>query len=271
MSNTQKIIKNLAIAFAFFLIFNIISGIMYGVSLFSNIVNDKEGLKHLEEIKELTSSDAKILSIDLNTTNVIIKTGDTFKAETSNKYIVTKQDQDKIYITERNHKAIKKQPKLIIYVPINMILDSVEINGGAGRIQIDALITKLLRLDLGAGKVDINNLQVLNKTKIEGGAGSVDIKNSILNNLDLSIGIGKFNLDAEVLGNSTIEQGIGSIDLNLIGISDDYEINVEKGLGSISVEGKNVKDNETIGNGFNKIDIEGGIGSINIDFRNIRS
>lgn len=270
MRNTQKVIKNLAIAFAFFLIFSIISGLIYGVSLFSNVFNDKEDLKHLEEIKELTSNDAKILSIDLNATNLIIKIGDNFKAETSNKYIVTKQDKDKIYITERNHNMMKKHSKLIIYVPNNMTLDFVEINGGAGKIKIDALMTKFLRLDLGAGKVEINNLQVLNKTKVEGGAGSVDIKNSILNNLDLSMGVGKFNLDAKILGNSTIEQGIGSIDLNLIGIINDYEINVEKGLGSISVEGQNLKDNKTIGNGFNKIDIEGGIGSIDINFESLR-
>ena len=270
MSSTQKIIKNLAIAFAFFLIFNIISGIIYGLSIFTNIFKNNENLKPLEEIEELTSSDATLLSVDLKATSLIIKTGDIFKAETSNKYIETKQDKEKIYITERNHNWFKEEPVLIIYVPSNMVLDGVQINGGAGKIEIETLQTKILDLNLGAGKVDINNLQVLSKAIVEGGAGSVSIKNSILNNLNLNMGIGKFSLDAKVLGNSTIEQGVGSIDLNLIGTNSDYQIYVNKGLGSINIDGKNVKDDETVGNGMNKIDIDGGVGSINIDFKNLR-
>lgn len=271
MSSGQKIIKNLALAFAFFLIFSIVSGIIYGLSVFTNIFKDKEDLKPLEEIKELKETDASLLSIDLKATNLVVKVGDTFKAETSNKYIETRQDKEKIYITERNHNWFKEQPKLIVYIPSNMILDGVQINGGAGKIEIEALQTKILDLNLGAGKVDINNLQVLNKTVVEGGAGSVDIKNSILNNLDLNMGVGKFSLDAKVLGNSDIEQGVGSMDLNLIGTSDDYQIYVDKGLGSVNIDGKNVKDDENFGNGINKIDIDGGVGSINIDFKNIRS
>lgn len=85
------------------------------------------------------------------------------------------------------------------------------------------------------------------------------------------MGVGKFSLDAKVLGNSDIEQGVGSMDLNLIGTSDDYQIYVDKGLGSVNIDGKNVKDDENFGNGINKIDIDGGVGSINIDFKNIRS
>lgn len=270
MSGLQKTIKYLAIAFALFLIFNIMSGIIYGLSVFSNIFKDKEELRPLEEIKELTESDASLLNIDLKATNLVIKVGDTFKVETTNKYIETKQDKEKIYITERNYNWFKEQPELIVYVSNNMILDSVQINGGAGKIEIESLQTKKLDLNLGAGKVNINNLQVLNKTIIEGGAGSVDIKNSILNNLDLNMGIGKFSVDAKILGNSDIEQGVGSIDLNLIGTSSDYQIYIEKGLGSIYIDGKNVKEDETVGNGMNKIDIDGGVGSINIDFRNIR-
>ena len=37
MSKAQKVIKYLAVAFAFFLIFNIISGIMYGITFIGNI------------------------------------------------------------------------------------------------------------------------------------------------------------------------------------------------------------------------------------------
>lgn len=271
MNSTQKIIKNLAIAFAFFLIFNILSVIVYGLSVFTHLFNDTEDVGSLGEIHELTASDVKFLTIDLKTTNLIIKVGEDFKAETSNQNIKTKQEKNKIYITEKNYNWFKEKNKLIIYVPSNKILDTVTINGGAGKIEIDTFTTKNLNLNLGAGKVDMNNLQVLNKTKVDGGIGSVHIKNSILNELDLDTGFVKLNIDAKVLGKSTIEQGVGSIDLNLIGASNDYEIHVNKGIGSIHVDEKKVKDDETIGNGINKIDIDGGIGNMNINFIKIRS
>ena len=40
MKVLQKVIKYLAIAFALLLVFNIISGIMYGFSFIGNILND---------------------------------------------------------------------------------------------------------------------------------------------------------------------------------------------------------------------------------------
>ena len=42
MSRLQKIIKYLAIAFAIFLTFSIISGIMYGISFLGSLVTNEE-------------------------------------------------------------------------------------------------------------------------------------------------------------------------------------------------------------------------------------
>ena len=53
----------------------------------------------------------------------------------------------------------------------------------------------------------------------------------------------------------------------LIGSKDDYKVDVEKGLGSISVDGKNVSDLGNSGNGQRHIHIEGGIGAVRIVFR----
>ena len=54
--------------------------------------------------------------------------------------------------------------------------------------------------------------------------------------------------------------------ITLIGNKDDYKLDLEKGLGSITVDGKDVSDFGSSGNGTNKVDISGGIGAINVRF-----
>ena len=46
---------------------------------------------------------------------------------------------------------------------------------------------------------------------------------------------------------------------------EDYTIEVEKGIGTVKIDGQEVKS-QKIGTGNNLLDIHGGIGSININF-----
>lgn len=267
MSETQRIIKYLAMAFACFLVFSIVSGIMSFFVAFGNIFNDNEVTEKLEglDIKDNVS----ILDIELHDVNLTIKIGDTLKAETNNKYIDVKQTDNKLFINQtKNNWFNNDTDELIIYVPTNLFFDGVSIETGAGKIKIDKLSSKKLDLEVGAGKVDINNLAVSEKAKIEGGAGTMNITNSRLNNLNLDMGVGKLSLTSIVTGESKIDAGVGSVDLKLIGTSEEYKINLDKGLGSTVVDGNNMADNSSYGSGGNIIDLSGGIGSIKVDFIN---
>ena len=74
MTQAQKIIKYLALAFAFFLIFSIASGIMYSVLFFTNIFDtDNHVMEKLEELK--ITEEASVLDIEVNSSNIIIKQG----------------------------------------------------------------------------------------------------------------------------------------------------------------------------------------------------
>ena len=70
------------------------------------------------------------------------------------------------------------------------------------------------------------------------------------------------------MGNSKIECGVGAVELNLLGNQENYQLNVEKGIGSIYVADKIYNNDDTIGNGNNHLKIEGGIGSIKVGFTN---
>lgn len=268
MSRLQKIIKYLALAFAMFLTFSIISGIMYGFSFLGHILGDDEK-SITEKLNNLEiNDDTLLLDVNVSSSNIIIKNGETFKAETNNKYINSKQDKNKLYIKEKKHNWFQNNnSELIIYVPNDFVFDGVSIETGAGKVNIDTLSTKQLYLNLGAGKVDINNLTVFENTKIDGGAGEININALSMNNLDLDMGVGKLSLTSKLTGNNKIDSGVGAIDLSLIGSLEDYKISLDKGIGKATISGDNMKDDYTYGTGVNKIDIDGGIGSINIDFK----
>lgn len=263
MTQTQKIIKYLALALAFFIIFSIISMIMYGFIFFSNLFSNDMS-KKLEELK-ITDS-ASILDIEVSSVNIIIKEGFPLKVETNNDNIKIEEDGNKLFIKEEKHNWFEHNFDLVIYVPNNFIFDTVSIESGAGKIDIDYLSTRNLDFELGAGKVNINKLNVINSASIEGGAGKLSILSGEINNFDLDMGVGELIFTSKLTGNSEINTGIGNVNINLIG--DDYKININKGLGTTKINDVDAKDGSTYGNGTNLVTIDGGIGNVKVSYGN---
>ena len=131
---------------------------------------------------------------------------------------------------------------------------------------LDTLCANSLRLNLGAGEVIIGELSANSQSKIEGGAGAITINGGVLYNLDLDMGEGELNLTSCLLGDSELNQGVGQTNLTLTGNKDDYRLDFDKGLGSISVDGQKMSNDSVYGNGQNKVDIDGGVGEIKVNF-----
>ena len=154
--------------------------------------------------------------------------------------------------------------RIIVTVPRNTILDTIKIEAGAGELKIEKIECKKLDLDIGAGRTTIQDLNVTQKAKIEGGAGKVEILSGEIANLDLDMGVGTFKLVSSLLGDSKVNAGVGKLEMILKNGFDKYTIKTNKGIGSITVDGKQVSDGATYGKGENNIKVEGGIGSITI-------
>lgn len=269
MTSGQKIIKYIAIAIAIFLIINIIGIILTifaGLGIFFNV---KEAITNTENFEEVIDNypieEITNLDIEINYSKLEIKNGDTFKIECNNEKIYTEKKGNKIEIKEKNNWFNKQETSnIIIYIPENKIFERTEIEAGAGEINIDKLQTNNLTFSIGAGKVQINELEVFEKAEIEGGAGKADIISGELHNLDLEMGLGELNLTTKLIGNNVIEQGIGKLSINLTDNIENYKIRTSKGLGSITIDGNEVQDGNTYGNGENNIRIEGGMGAIEI-------
>ena len=157
---------------------------------------------------------------------------------------------------------------LTIYVPVGMVFDNVNIKTGAGRFTVDSLSAATIGFELGAGDVTISKLIAEKSANIEGGAGRITISNGAIKDLALKMGMGQLNLTAALTGDSELELGVGESNITLLGSKDDYELDIEKGIGNITVDGKNVTDFGSSGNGANEVDIHGGVCAINVRFNN---
>lgn len=279
MTTAQKVIKYLAIAFAIFLILNIISGILwaiFGVSFIFGLQNwENNEIREHSVITNYEYSDIdtlnreiETLDIDIKFNSLIIKTGAEFKVEGDSNHIKCRQDNKTIHIEETNHHWFQKNNsgEIIIYIPENLEFEKVKISTGAGKIDIEKLETKRLSLEIGAGETQIRELDVKDKADINGGAGRVTILSGIINDLDLDMGVGKVELNAKLTGSTDIEAGIGELDVNINAPKEDYKIKASKGIGSITIDKEGISDDTIYGNGENYIKIDGGIGSIKIKF-----
>lgn len=259
-NKNNRIIKTFAFILAAIVIISMLGGI-YALCITVFDLFQSNQIENQIQYDSLMSS----LDIDLKTANLEIKLGDKLLVSTTNKYVTTYQNNNNIVIKEKKHSLLSKDNnKVIITVPDNFLLDIVEIDISSGSIKIDKLETKRLNLDLGSGTTKINNILVTDKTKIDCGSGKFLLNNGNLSNLNLDTGLGDTILNAKIIGNSNIETDIGKLELNLIGSINDYELTIDKGVGSIKLNNESLKDKSVVGTGNNYLLIEGGIGLTSI-------
>lgn len=238
MTSVQKGIKVAAIVLAVFIICIIINAILSVVGYF--------GLSNNNKNYNNTFSNIKNIEIDLNSANVELRSGEEFRVEANNV-------SDNLKVRERNGNLYIEEDtfwlwnnsggEIIIYVP--SILDKLSIDTAAGTTTINDITSRSTDLDMGAGILKVSN--------------------SSLADLELDCGVGDISLMGEILGRSSIDAGVGEINLNLTGGEELYSLDIDKGIGNITINGIDF-DSTTYGSGVNKIDIDGGVGDITIDF-----
>ena len=275
MTTAQKVIKYIATAFAVFLIITIISLILSGsyalLSAFGLIHTNKNIIT--DDLKVISSevNEVSTLKIDLACTNLDIKTGNSFKVETNNSKITFEEKDGSVKIKEENRNWLNNnnsESNLIIYIPEDMIdIDETKIETGAGKINIENLNTQSLYLELGAGDVYLENVIATGDTKIDGGVGKTELKSCEINNLKANLGLGEFVFNGKLIGKSEIDSGVGAINIKLMEKKENYTIEVDKGLGNVTLDGQKLEIDRVYGTGKNYLDIDGGIGSIKIDFK----
>ena len=269
MNDAQKVIKYVAISLAILLIVTIISSLVYLFNALGNTFSfDKEYNDNLEMIN--LNEEFNNITIDLKSTDLIIKYSDKLKLEVTSNINYT-IDNNLLLIKENKNNLFKNRNNLVtLYIPSDKVYNDVKIANGAGIINIEKIAANNLHLELGAGKVVIDNLETYTSTMIDGGAGKIDINNGLISYLNFDMGVGEVNLTAKVLGKSEIDCGIGAANINLLGNSNDYQIDVDKGIGEFTIDNVSVHDEDIYGSGINSLDVDSGLGKVTIKFINNR-
>lgn len=139
--------------------------------------------------------------------------------------------------------------KITVHVPKDYKFKDVELECGAGTINMDMVQADSIDLQLGAGEIVVQKMAT-GSLDIECGAGSVDISGSVKGNADIECSMGEVSLNVEQeekYYNYDIECSMGEVKLNNdsysgIGVekyidnSSKYEMSIECSMGQINVK-----------------------------------
>ena len=272
MTTTQKIIKYLAIAFALFLVISIFS-IIFGLSheIISSITNEEKESELLEEYTIISNNVNNIESfkIDISNDDIEIKEGEKFEVKTNDHDVKFYHENSKVKIKSNKtfswHLSNSSRGTIIIYLPNEFNISELDLNLGAGKIDIDKIFVETLLMDLGAGTMTAKEINIYEKAAINGGAGNININSGTINNLNLKLGAGNASIQSDLTGSNTLTTGVGKLNLGLSRSKDNYKFDISKGLGNIILNDFDVSEDILIGDGETKIKISGAVGNIIIN------
>jgi hypothetical protein len=290
MSSFQKVVKYCAIAFAVLLGIGIISGIANAafslVSVVSgggfvsnNNFNNNNNNEKTIDFSE-TYSDVRSLDLDNATGELKIRIGETFKVEAENvseSFEAKVSGNGKLTIRENRNKIEflwfqfdgfnSPNSKITVYLPTDFVAEEAKINTGAGTVSVEGLKTEYLLISAGAGNISGSNLSA-DEVKIDGGVGNVHFSDVNFTDADLDCGVGNLDIEGILLGKNKIDCGVGEVELDLKGNVDDYELDIDSGVGTVRLNGEKIKDSHNSNNwADNSIEVDGGVGNVKINIK----
>lgn len=159
-----------------------------------------------------------------------------------------------------------KNQKIDIAIPKDFIASEFNLTFGAGAAKIDKIQAKSGKLQIGAGELEIDSLDLEEKGDINVGAGKMIINDMNINNAIIDCGVGNIIMKGHLTGNNKISCGIGEIFMDLNGNIEDYALDIDKGIGNITINGRNYTSLSGVKSlskeADNQIKLDCGIGSI---------
>lgn len=266
MTTFQKIVKCFAIVLAFGIIAGMLIGVLRGASLLSKVsdattddgvienIDSSAGVKKLRV--NLFRTNLKIVEGDKF--SAVTDNNDVTIKERMGTLVIEENSRSVIDSAPKT--------EVVLTIPKGYSFRKIDISTGAGDFFAEFVKAENIDFDFGAGEVSVDRIYALDNIEIDGGAGKIEIRDGETNNLDLDIGVGKLHYRACITGHSEVDCGVGGIELVLTGGEENYTVSLDKGIGSASINDEIIADGVTRGNGENKIDIDGGIGDIKVIF-----
>lgn len=208
----------------------------------------------------------KRLEIEIEAADFRIVTGEGFSVESNLKNLSFRQTGERLIITERTAgNPDYEGARLTVTIPEGAVFSEIDITVGAGRFTADVLSGDEVNLEFGAGDVYIGSLYATREADIEGGAGKITIGGGSVSDLQLAMGVGELVLKSELFGGE-LDLGVGEARITLLGEREDYALELNRGIGSITLDGEPLSIGGRFGNGDRRVEINGGVGSVFVDF-----
>ena len=224
---------------------------------------DHDGMEYSAEVGNESSTDGTVyqlkyqptkLDIELKYDELILEEGDSFCVrvyDDSGKNVTVKESSDTLKV--RSTKKLSKTRKVHISYPEDVKLQELEIEMGAGTVYLNRDIeTEKLSVEMGAGEFDSKNPVTAEEADLEIGTGSMTFA----------------DLSAKKISG---ECGLGELDLTMTGTQEDYNYDLECGVGNLDVGSDSYSGlgrEKSISNtgADRKLDLECGMGNVSVDF-----
>ena len=224
---------------------------------------DHDGMEYSAEVGNESSTDGTVyqlkyqptkLDIELKYDELILEEGDSFCVrvyDDNEKNVTVKESSDTLKV--RSTKKLSKTRKVYISYPKDVKLQELEIEMGAGTVYLNRDIeTEKLSVEMGAGEFDSKNPVTAEEADLEIGTGSMTFA----------------DLSAKKISG---ECGLGELDLTMTGTQEDYNYDLECGVGNLDVGSDSYSGlgrEKSISNtgADRKLDLECGMGNVSVDF-----
>lgn len=203
------------------------------------------------------------LRVEAGFADVMIEYGDDFQVE-ANFDLDVNDESDRLEVKDDGSVFLSGEAWMRIVIPHDTVFDVVDIENGAGRLSVEDIRTDEFYLDMGMGSTDIKGVSVYELTDISTGTGEIRMEDVLLTGCDFDLGVGSVYVSGKLEGNTDLDCGIGKLELVLEQSMGDLTIQFSSGLGSSTLNGREMKDDHVYGDGENIIDIDGGTGEVRI-------
>jgi len=159
---------------------------------------------------------------------------------------------------------------VILYVPEEYRFDEVEIKIGAGEVYFYGLRAKEASLEVGAGSMNIEDVQVEQTVSAHVGAGMIGMYEMEAGELDVEVGMGEFYATGTVDGDLDAECAMGNVEIGLAGSEEDYNYHLKGSMGNVQVGDYSSagfsKEKKIDNDAGRTVDVECSMGNITIYF-----
>ncbi|ONI38590.1 hypothetical protein AN639_11180 [Candidatus Epulonipiscium fishelsonii] len=229
--------------------------------------------------EEIMLSPFKNIEADIDCVNLEIIEGTEFKVEieagTKANGDVMYEVKDETLIVECDNTqkfklfnfGFKKDNDIdiTVHIPSKVAMENVNLSIGVGDSYLSGIEIQNFNVNTGVGDFEAKNI-TLYDAKIEVDVGDVELEGNIYD-CEVNAGTGDIELKGDIAGEVTLDSGVGDIELESIRMYDEYDFNIEDGIGEIEINDAKITyiENSPNINEKYEINIKAGVGDISIE------